>query len=465
MVNKIRELMQKKETFAMIAGICFVVIAASFACFGGSSELKVHYIESNQLMPANPLIGYAPQAESGYLTEDISLVYMDVTWAELEPTEGNFDWTGIESRNHLERWKEEGKHVVFRFLLDYPTDEVHKDIPDWVYEKINGQGDHYDIDYGKGFSPDYSHPELIRYHKRAVEAMGHRWGQDGFIAYIQLGSIGHWGEWHIKFQEGLKEMPKADIREQYITPYITAFPYARILMRRPFKTAKAYNFGVYNDLTGDKKATEEWVDWLNHGGNFSQAGEKNELIPMPKWWEYVPVGGEFTSALSMNDLMIRNLNRTLDLIEDTHITFLGPKIAEQFGNDRNGYDRIRRKMGYRFWISNAEIINSKNNSQIKLLWQNTGIAPMYHKWNSYIYIEDGSGNHITTVKVPIDLTTLQPNTAQEIFIDIDDIALDPDIHNIYLGVVDPMTGRDAIHFAMKGQEFETRIRLFHKRGK
>ena len=27
--------------------------------------------------------------------------------------------------------------------------------------------------------------------------MGQRWGNDDFIAYIELGGLGHWGEWHV----------------------------------------------------------------------------------------------------------------------------------------------------------------------------------------------------------------------------------------------------------------------------
>lgn len=27
--------------------------------------------------------------------------------------------------------------------------------------------------------------------------MGERWGSDSLISYIELGSLGHWGEWHV----------------------------------------------------------------------------------------------------------------------------------------------------------------------------------------------------------------------------------------------------------------------------
>ena len=43
-------------------------------------------------------MGYAPSAWYEKVSEDISLLYMDITWAELEPEEGVYDWEAIEKR-------------------------------------------------------------------------------------------------------------------------------------------------------------------------------------------------------------------------------------------------------------------------------------------------------------------------------------------------------------------------------
>ncbi len=463
MVKLFQNVFRRKVTYLTLAMVCVVVMASSFACFAHSSELKMYYSESNALLPGNPNIGYAPRAGKEELEPDITLVYMGLTWRELEPREGEFDWSGIETEYNLARWREEGKHVVLRFILDYPRDESHMDIPDWLYEKIGGDGNLYDNSYGRGFSPNYSNQILIQYHKRAIEAMGARWGQDGFISYIQLGSLGHWGEWHIKAEDDMYIMPKADVREQYILPYITSFPHARILMRRPFRAASTYNFGVFNDMVGEKESTDEWLGWLKNGGHYMQAEERNELVAILNWWEKAPVGGEFTSDLSMRRLLINNLNQTLDMIKESHMTFIGPKYAEVFGNDRNGYDRVRKQLGYRIWISKAEI-DFADRTKITLTWNNTGAAPMYHKWNSYLYLEEPGGGNIATIAIPMDMTTLMPGMQQSVTFHAP-IAIDPSVQNIFVGTVDPMTGKDAVHYAVKGQENETRLRLFYQKGR
>lgn len=126
---------------------------------------------------------------------------MDITWAELEPEEGIYDWTSIEQENQLARWQQEGKHLILRFVCDIPGEERHMDIPKWLYEKTGEAGTWYDGEYGKGFAPDYNNAELIACHAKAVEALGTHFGTDGLVAYVELGSLGHWGEWHVNYEE------------------------------------------------------------------------------------------------------------------------------------------------------------------------------------------------------------------------------------------------------------------------
>ena len=65
---------------------------------------------------------------------------------------------------------------MFRFVCDKPSDEAHRDIPDWLYEKTGGDGTAYDMDYGKGYSPNYDNETFIRAHERAIKALGERYG-------------------------------------------------------------------------------------------------------------------------------------------------------------------------------------------------------------------------------------------------------------------------------------------------
>ena len=140
----------------------------------------------------NPMMGFAPNADYVEAVGNNTLVYVDVTWRELEPLEGVYDYEGIEEDNFLEMWRRLGKKVVFRFMCDEPSDVEHMDIPDWLYEKT-GDGTFYDTGYGKGYSPNYANETFIEAHARAIENLGRRYGQDSFFCFIELGSVGHWG--------------------------------------------------------------------------------------------------------------------------------------------------------------------------------------------------------------------------------------------------------------------------------
>ena len=371
-----------------------------------SRRKTIKQYKESQAAFGNPLMGYAPSAWYNEVSEDISLLYMDITWAELEPEEGVYNWASIDEENQISRWRKEGKHLVFRFVCDIPGEEAHMDIPEWLYEKSGKAGKWYDGEYGKGFAPDYNNPTIISCHEQAVKALGEHFGQDGLISYVELGSLGHWGEWHVNYSEGIQRIPREAVRDKYILPWTEAFPDARILMRRPFASAEKYGFGLYNDMTGQLEATQSWFDWINNGGKYDQTGEKNVIVPMKDFWKTAPSGGEFTSSLSMEEMLDTNLSGTVEMIREAHTTFLGPKIPDE--NYVDGYKEVLKNMGYRLWVSMAELKNTAKGSRLKLTWENSGVAPMYKEWPVYVYIEDESGKLVEKSRISIKISSLLP---------------------------------------------------------
>ncbi|NMB82522.1 MAG: DUF4832 domain-containing protein, partial [Ignavibacteria bacterium] len=143
--------------------LLFIIIAFCFLFVYFRTQQTIRF-DMIQGPITNPLMGWVPWATIEESEQPFTLVYADLTWRELEPQEGRFDFESFETRNQFERWRAEGKKVVFRFVLDRPDSEEHLDIPDWLYDKIAGDGDFYNHDYGKGFSPNYANQVLIAYH-------------------------------------------------------------------------------------------------------------------------------------------------------------------------------------------------------------------------------------------------------------------------------------------------------------
>ena len=415
-----------------------------------SRRKTIKQYKESQAAFGNPLMGYVPSAWYNEVSEDISLLYMDITWAELEPEEGVYNWASIDEENQISRWRKEGKHLVLRFVCDIPSDEEHMDIPEWLYEKSGKAGKWYDGEYGKGFASDYNNPTIISCHKKAVRAIGEHFGQDGLISYVELGSLGHWGEWHVNYSEGIQRIPREAVREKYILPWTEAFPDAMILMRRPFAAAEKYGFGLYNDMTGQPETTQSWLGWINNGGEYDQTGEKNVIVPMKDFWKTAPSGGEFTSSLSMEEMLDTNLSGTVEMIREAHTTFLGPKIPDE--NYVDGYKEVLKNMGYRLWISMAELKNTAKGSRLKLTWENSGVAPMYKEWPVYVYIEDESGKLVEKSRISIKISSLFPGEKATTLTALETERLNSLLEKGYrlsVGIEDPMTELPCVRFAME----------------
>ncbi len=357
----------------------------------------------------NPYIGYAVMAQREDYAALTDLVYIEVTWKELEPAEGVFDWNAIYEKNHIAMWKSLGKHAVFRFICDNPTKENHMDIPEWLYTKTAGDGTVYDIDYGKGYSPNYANETFLACHKKVMEEIGKTLGADDFVSYVELGSLGHWGEWHVYYPAGIDRIPKTEIRKQYVDAYKKAFPNAKLLMRRPFKELPE-DAGVYNDMTGDMDSTKEFLNWIQNGGSFSQAEEKDGLKAVPSLWEHAPVGGEFTSGTPMDQMLSVDYEKTVSLLKESHMTFVGPKTPGLDASKNPYYQKglsLLQYIGYRYTVPSVETRRNllQGSVEISLQLKNIGTAPTYWDFIPYLYVETKDGT-FKKYRFDADLKTL-----------------------------------------------------------
>lgn len=441
--------MKNKQIFALFIIAFLIVLTVLY---------RVFFFQDLEYMPStepliNPLMGWAPWATIEKSQQPHTLVYADLTWRDLEPREGQFDFTAFETRNQLARWRMEGKRVVFRFVMDVPSDEPHMDLPDWLFEKIGGSGDFYDLEYGRGFSPDYADPVLIDFHRKAIQILGEKYGGDDFFAYIELGSLGHWGEWHVRSETNIRQLPKEAVRDQYVRHYREAFPNTYLLLRRPFNIAAKEYLGLYNDMTGDSEATREWLEWIAKGGSFSQTDEQSALSAMPQGWQKAPIGGEQTRSMSDEEIYDSNLNQTLELQRASHTTFVGPGGPYEIAQDdplQVGIDQVLAGMGYRIRISKAHLpvrVFFGSRAKIEVEMMNEGIAPFYYPWPVKIMLLDETGAEAAAAFLDLDLRQLLPNSPVKVRVSLPLEGLDNGDYTIAAAILDPLTLQPAVKFS------------------
>ncbi|MBQ9765074.1 MAG: DUF4832 domain-containing protein [Lachnospiraceae bacterium] len=443
--------------------------ATAAACVTGAASFYNRYItkeavefQSTDKVLDNPMVGFAAVADYEKLAETTPLVYLPVYWSEFEPEEGKYDFEYINEEYNLEKWRSMGKRVVLRFVCDKPRDEAHMDIPEWLYEKT-ADGTFYDCSYGKGYSPDYGNEVFIEYHRKAIEALGREYGKDSFVTYVELGSLGHWGEWHVKYSAGIKPLPSAEVCAQYIEPYIDAFPNAKLMMRRPYTYVSDNGFGVYNDMAGSSESTEEWLSWINEGGAYEVQGNKLPYTPYPNIWEDAPVGGEFTSSIPMEELLGGSLEETISLLKQTHMSFIGPKIPniDERAANSEAVDEILKNIGYRYGISKACFTHNAKTGKLymKLTVNNYGVAPMYYDWPLCVYICDAYGNilekQVTDVKLS-ELACDGQNITTALTVDCKKLGIEG-MPSVAVAIEDPDTGKPAVELDMECSHVEDRI--------
>ena len=221
---------------------------------------------------------------------------------------------------------------------------------------------------------------------------------------------------------------------------------ALLLADVAFKTGK-YVQGFLN--TG-QNVWEHQITAYNRISEYDQTGEKNVIVPMNDFWKTAPSGGEFTSSLSMEEMLDTNLSGTVEMLREAHTTFLGPKIPDE--NYVDGYKEVLKNMGYRLWISMAELKNTAKGSRLKLTWENSGVAPMYKEWPVYVYIEDESGKLVEKSRISIKISSLLPGEKATTLTALETERLNSLLEKGYrlsVGIEDPMTELPCVRFAME----------------
>lgn len=414
----------------------------------------------------NPFMGFAPPAEGGPYKQAHSLVYANFTWKDIEPKKGVYDFDKIEEKFKFDFWKTNNKRLIFRVVLDYPGKSGHMDIPEWLYDELEADGDWYEHEWGSGFSPNYKNSKLINYHEKLIEALAERYNQDSFIAFIELGSLGHWGEWHTLQQEGVDiPFPKLSIAETYVKHYTERFTGKILLMRRPHQIALDNNMGLYNDMFGRGDHTiDEFYSWVTNGYTFWLTGEKNPS--MIDSWKTAPIGGELAPTKEWGDYFSSSsISETMEQLQATHVSWLGPSSPANYSpNDKyqTGINRLLKKIGYHFRV--AEVKYKKSGEagsklSLEMEWENSGVAPFYFEWPLELSLANKEGRIIYKETASVDIREWLPGRYSiEEFISIPH-DLKKGVYQVNVAILDPELMEPAIHLEMEGKRGDLRYTI------
>ena len=442
----------RKRPLAML----FSAIVLAGAILGSLFVLpkKVYTFEQDNTLVLNPYIGWVTDARATDIRQPHTLVYASFSWRDIEKDKGNYDFSSFEERNHFAYWASKDVRIIIRLYLDYPQDSPHRDIPDWLYDELGGAGVAYANSYGAGFSPDYDAPLLLQYHERLINAIAARYDNDPAIAFVELGSLGHWGEWHTGENNGV-QIPFASQAacEAVAGHYAKYFRNKILLMRRPTRMAAEHNMGLFNDSFGDMFQTEDYfINWFTHGYVDLQTGVQNP--PMREFWRKAPSGGEVANNPGEQYFTNENMERTLRQLKLSHTSWLGPSgpFYSTSSEVAVNLDVVQNSMGYKFYISRAALgknLSLSGKRTLQITMKNSGIAPFYYRWPVRLYIMDFNNSIKYVQTAEYDIRTLMPNGSGVIRFSVPE-EYQNNAFKAFVGIADPSTDKPAIHFANKG---------------
>jgi len=383
----------------------------------------------------NPLKGYCLYTTAGKIHRPYSMVFQYVSWKELEPVEGRYAFEDWEKR----KWshpRASGKHVVLRVYVDYPSKS--SGLPDWLRAKGVTEKDYRA--HGGGKSPDYNHPQMVLALERLIAAMGKRYNTHPRVAFIQLGLLGFWGEWHT-YPRGELFASEAT-QHRIIRAYLKAFPNKQLMARYADGVLSKYHaIGFHDDMFPED--TDNGKDWsflarMRRGGHIDS-------------WKHNVVGGEMVPNAA-GKWMGNQWAYTQEMVKRSHFSWVGPygpaldaKVSVDLVANS---DQLVRKMGYQFRLTeirHPKSVFAGGECSVVLQGVNEGVAPFYYPWPVKLVWLDAKGDILSTVKIRDDIRKWLPGKFE-----IKTTFTAPTTSGIYhlgFGIEDPWKNKPAIRLA------------------
>ncbi|MBQ8319962.1 MAG: DUF4832 domain-containing protein [Clostridia bacterium] len=312
---------------------------------------------------------------------DCSVVYIRILWKEFEPQEGVYRYEFIE--DILRKAKENDQTVMFR-IMQHSTRESD-DVPDWLKTKIDCPA----RPEGMRVKDCPKDPKFLEYFGRAVRAFGERFDSDPTLAFVDISLPGSWGEGsHVDWftQEQLAKFVDiyTDVFKNTLLIGQTCIPW--LVKHSNEKTS----MGWRADCIGRPNLTYE-----NLPPRVEKMGDiwkKGHVSFEAYWWlgEWKRQGWD--------------LDKIMQTLLSWHVSTFNAKSLPIPWEWKDKIDEWIAKMGYHFVIDEVEteeIVKRGENLSLRLVIENVGVAPIYHKLPLYIRLKNSENEK--TFETDVDI--------------------------------------------------------------
>jgi len=332
-----------------------------------------------------------------------TVAYFRWTWDELEPVEGQYNFSVVDSV--IERAQSNGETLAFRIMPVYEGST-----PRWLLEKGVDS-----VVVGSDTFPDHNNPLFLEYHERLLKAFGDRYAGRPEIDHVDIGSVGCWGEWNTaccgRSKDTCGGFFPTEVNQRLIVDwYFRYFPDTPLVMPvgGPVEYAVSNGAGWRGDCFGDYGMFS--LTW-NHMDNVYTRAARDPVVGGA--WKVAPV--QFEVCGVMQDWYDRgfDVDRILQKGLDWHVTVLNAKSSPVPAVWRLKVDGFLKKMGYRFVLqelTHVAQVSPGGSLSIRSLWVNRGVAPIYRPWPLAYRLRSGDGRVVAAWKSSADPRRWVPGT-------------------------------------------------------
>jgi len=308
----------------------------------------------------------------------LSCAYLRVPWSFLEPEEGRFNWSLLDTP--AQRWIDKGKQIALR--ISSTESWMRWATPEWVHT-AGAKG--YNFTVGKGvdengpfWEPDYKDPVFLEKLDHFLAAMAKRYDGNPNVAFIDIGSFGVWGEGHTWASSKLPFDDEA--RKIHVDLYC-----------KHFKTTL---LAISDDFAGPEEPGRHLpiTDYALSKG-VTLRDDSICVQPPPRSWFHAEMAQEFWPKLPVilehehyGPSKKKNAwgggSLLLRAVEEYHASYMSihwwPRILLE--ENRTLIERINQRMGYRIQLKKINFptqIRLGKTFAITSTWANAGVAPCY----------------------------------------------------------------------------------------
>lgn len=338
-------------------------------------------------------------------------LYLRLAWSFLEPEEGVYNWELID--DIVSQYVPKGLGISFsitsketgRFpvVVGQQKKGVQYATPFWV-EEAGAKGVVTENDGVRSWSPVWDDPVYLQKLDAFHQAFASKYDGKPWVRYVDVASIGEWGEGHTSFSTKIpptvKEV-KANI-DVYLKHYKKSLLVATddlLFHGKPDADVKElYDYAISNGLTirDDSPMVAWYLDLYMDSWSVSHPyfydplyKDKPTILELQHYWavkdednNWIGKNGEgILPAYGFSGAEI-----VTKIIETMHATYIGYHgYAEEWLADNPDLTKaLANRCGYWYFPVEASFENilSKNKeNKIQITWLNKGVAPAYETYS------------------------------------------------------------------------------------